>query len=117
MAVHFYRELNNLSTADFLVENRKKRGKFYQAERIISRRTRKRKVEYLVKWSGYSSLDNSWEPEENLNAFALSHIDCLQGCGELEPQNPQGYWWENCVNAKVSNRKTFYQLQKTTIFC
>ncbi|CAB4031576.1 Hypothetical predicted protein, partial [Paramuricea clavata] len=71
MAVHFYRELNNLSTADFLVENRKKRGKFYQAERIISRRTRKRKVEYLVKWSGYSSLDNSWEPEENLNALAL----------------------------------------------
>jgi hypothetical protein len=25
MAVHFYRELNNLSKADFLVENRKKK--------------------------------------------------------------------------------------------
>ncbi|CAB4003620.1 Hypothetical predicted protein [Paramuricea clavata] len=79
MAVHFYRELNNLSTADFLIENKKRKGKFYKVERIISRRTRKRKAEYLVKWSGYGSLENSWEPEENLNAFALRALFKDQG--------------------------------------
>ena len=44
MAVTFYGELNNLSTANFLIENKKKKGKFYEVERVISRRTRKGKV-------------------------------------------------------------------------
>lgn len=47
MAVRFYQQLHNLSTADFLLENKKKREKFYEVERVISRRTRKRKVKQL----------------------------------------------------------------------
>ncbi|CDW58444.1 Chromo domain containing protein [Trichuris trichiura] len=38
----------------------------YEAERIKKKRVRKGKVEYLVHWSGYSSKDDTWEPEENI---------------------------------------------------
>ena len=39
----------------------------YQVEALLDSRTRKRRVEYLVKWAGYNDpADNSWEPRENL---------------------------------------------------
>ncbi|XP_015277960.1 PREDICTED: chromobox protein homolog 2 [Gekko japonicus] len=38
----------------------------FAAECILSKRLRKGKVEYLVKWRGWSSKHNSWEPEENI---------------------------------------------------
>ena len=40
----FYNELNNLSTADFYDIKTMKKGKYYQVEKVISRRTCKRKV-------------------------------------------------------------------------
>ncbi|GAU29207.1 hypothetical protein TSUD_361970 [Trifolium subterraneum] len=39
---------------------------FYEAESICQKRTRKGKVEYLVKWFGWDETDNTWEPRENL---------------------------------------------------
>ena len=44
MAVRFYNELNNLSSAYFYAKPPKKKGKYFEKERVISRRTRKRKV-------------------------------------------------------------------------
>ena len=48
MAVRFYKELDNLSTADFYTDESKRKtqnsGKYFEIERIISRRNRKRKV-------------------------------------------------------------------------
>ncbi|XP_012681429.2 chromobox protein homolog 2 [Clupea harengus] len=38
----------------------------FDAECILNKRLRKGKVEYLVKWRGWSSKHNSWEPQENL---------------------------------------------------
>ena len=38
----------------------------YEVERILKKRTRQGKVEYLVKWLGYENCDNSWEPITNL---------------------------------------------------
>ncbi|XP_035741854.1 polycomb group protein Pc-like [Vespa mandarinia] len=38
----------------------------YAAERITKKRERRGKVEYFVKWKGWSKKYNTWEPEENI---------------------------------------------------
>ncbi|RIB19452.1 hypothetical protein C2G38_2036055 [Gigaspora rosea] len=38
----------------------------FAVEKIISHRTRKRTTQYLIKWEGFGSEDNSWEDERNV---------------------------------------------------
>ncbi|RWS21523.1 uncharacterized protein B4U80_04727, partial [Leptotrombidium deliense] len=38
----------------------------FRVERIVKQRVRKGKVEFLIKWQGFSSRDNTWEPEVNI---------------------------------------------------
>ena len=42
-------------------------------EKIIDskHKGRGRKLHYLIKWKGYPTSDNSWEPAKNLNAEEL----------------------------------------------
>ncbi|CAI9743318.1 Hypothetical predicted protein [Octopus vulgaris] len=53
----------------------------FAAECIQKRRIRKGKVEYYVKWKGWSPKYNTWEPEENIldlrliEAFKSSQTD------------------------------------------
>lgn len=38
----------------------------YTAERILSKRTAGGVTQYLIKWKGYSTKENTWEPVENI---------------------------------------------------
>uniref|UniRef100_A0A2K5W0Q2 Chromodomain Y like n=1 Tax=Macaca fascicularis TaxID=9541 RepID=A0A2K5W0Q2_MACFA len=38
----------------------------YEVERIVDKRKIKGKTEYLVRWKGYDSEDDTWEPEQHL---------------------------------------------------
>jgi transposase InsO family protein len=37
----------------------------YEVEQILDSRLRRNKLQFLVKWKGYTNENNSWEPEEN----------------------------------------------------
>ena len=39
----------------------------YEVEGVLDSRLKRGKLEYLVKWSGYTDNYNTWEPESNLD--------------------------------------------------
>jgi hypothetical protein len=45
----------------------------YKVEKILDMKQKGRghKMHYLIKWEGYPTSDNSWEPEENIQAKDL----------------------------------------------
>jgi len=38
----------------------------FEVEDIVNHRHKKGKIEYLIRWKGYTPQDDSWEPEDNL---------------------------------------------------
>lgn len=50
----------------------------YEVEVICAARlTRNRKWEYLIKWSGYTEAQNTWEPEESLGSGCERVLDAF----------------------------------------
>ncbi|XP_002740612.1 chromobox protein homolog 3-like isoform X1 [Saccoglossus kowalevskii] len=40
----------------------------YQVEKVVDKKVNKHgKIEYLLKWKGYSDAENTWEPKDNLD--------------------------------------------------
>merc|ERR1711899_341333 len=53
-------------------DNPRVHGEEYEVETIVSKRLRKGKAEYLVKWKGWEDPDdNTWEPIGNLECHEL----------------------------------------------
>jgi Chromo (CHRromatin Organisation MOdifier) domain len=47
----------------------------WEVEKILAKRYRYNKPQYLIKWRGYPAENNSWEPKENLgNASSLLQV-------------------------------------------
>ena len=46
-------------------------NQLYEIQKIIKRRVRKGIREVLIKWKGYPSSQNSWEPEENVQVLGF----------------------------------------------
>ena len=56
---------------------------FYEVEKIVNKRTNVYGlVEYLVKWKGYPSSDNTWEPKKNLKRLEHMIKEYENGIGE-----------------------------------
>jgi len=49
----------------------------YQVKNILEKRMISGKTHYLIKWKGYNTSENTWEPIENLNSCArtLQHFE------------------------------------------
>ncbi|PFX32446.1 heterochromatin protein 1-like [Stylophora pistillata] len=43
----------------------------YEVEKVVDKRIHKGKVEYLLKWKGYPSSENTWEHEDSLDCSEL----------------------------------------------
>ncbi|XP_065210191.1 polycomb group protein Pc-like [Planococcus citri] len=57
----------------------------YAAEKIMKKRVRRGKVEYFVKWKGWSQKHSTWEPEENILDARL--IDIFEQTQKNEQQS------------------------------
>lgn len=62
----------------------------FQADYIQRKRIRRGKVEYLIKWKGWSIRHSTWEPEENiLDPLLIKSFEKRQARGARKVQNPQ----------------------------
>jgi len=57
----------------------------YEVEAVVNHRRygRRRQLQYLIKWKGYPSTDNTWEPAENVHADEL-----VKGYHQHHPLDP-----------------------------
>ena len=51
-----------------------KKPREYEIEPIVRWRYRKKRLEYLIRWKGFTKSKSTWEPQVNLNAEAREYL-------------------------------------------
>jgi len=75
----------------------------HEVESILDSRRRGRGYQFLIKWKGFPTSENTWEPERNLTNCSELLEDFKRDKGILTraiyvppPLLPAGYWDEDC---------------------
>lgn len=76
----------------------------YVVEKIAGRRTKGGKIEYLLKWKGYESSENTWEPKENLDCPEL--IEAYEEAERQKKKAPEKKKTTNASEKKPTKLKT-----------
>lgn len=73
---------NNSDYSDFSEINNNN-DQEYEVEKIVDRRISQKKVEYLIRWKGYTSSADTWETLENL----IACDECINNYLSQESEN------------------------------
>jgi hypothetical protein len=60
---------DNTKIPDNVELNKNTTKEEYKVERILQIKKFSRRTKYLIKWRGYNTLENTWEPVKNLISY------------------------------------------------
>jgi intein/homing endonuclease len=60
---------DDAETPDNMELNKNTTKEEYEVKRILQMKKFSRRTKYLVKWKGYNTLENTWEPVKNLMSY------------------------------------------------
>ena len=73
-SIDVYSDLSLLSKKTVRSKNKLPKGHYEVGHRLMSKREKDGKLQYLVKWTGYSIDESTWEPLKNLTGPAVKDM-------------------------------------------